>query len=107
MKLSTPITAHGETRHELTFREPKGADLVKCGIPFAVAVTAKGLRIEPDAETVAAWIADLAGIPPSAVATLSFVDMAAAMGQVVGFFVAAIPALSGMITSLSENGGET
>ena len=107
LTLTSPITAHGEQIGTLTFREPKGADMVACGIPIVATAVKSGMRMEINAEAMADWIAALAGIPPSAVAALSFADMAAAMGTVVGFFAAAIPQLSSMITLPSANGGAT
>ena len=107
MPLSKPIQAHGETLSALTFREPTGADLVKCGLPFSLAVDGTAAKVDFDTRAAAQWIAALAAIPPSSVAQLSFKDMAAAMMTVAGFFGEAIPPLSGMITLPLANGGAT
>ena len=108
LKLKTPINAHGEVVDSLTFRDPTGADLVACGVPFTISMNGGGAgRIEPDMKAMATWISKLASIPPSSVATLSFVDMAAASAKVSGFFMAAIPELFSTTSSASDIGGET
>lgn len=82
--LATPIEAHGETLSELTLRTPNGKDIRVTGMPFRMSSSDES--IITDAAVVHRYIANLAGIPPSAVDRLSPVDFFAAMGVVLGFF---------------------
>ena len=86
MKLTKPIKAHGEELADLTFREPTGNDLISCGFPFKMELSAgRSVRVV-DTQAVAAYISALAGVPPSSVAQLSVIDFTRAMGEVMGFF---------------------
>ena len=70
LKLSKPISAHGETVSELSFRDPVARDLKEFRIGDA---------------TVGNWlplIAALAGIPPSSVESMCPADVLAAIDVV-------------------------
>lgn len=84
VKLTAPIEAHGDTLSELTLRRPNGKDIRLTGMPFRMSSSDES--IITDAAVVHRYIANLAGIPPSAVDKLSPVDFFAAMGAVLGFF---------------------
>ena len=102
--LKKPINAHGEEVRSLDLRDPTGDDLVKSGLPFSIEMTGK---VVVDMASVDAWISTLASIPPSSVKQLGFTDKLALMAKVIGFFLAAIPELSGMITLPLATGGAT
>lgn len=82
MKLTRPITAHGEQRTELTFREPTGADIARDGLPFKF----EGESRVMDTASLARHISSLGGIPPSAVGNLCALDFMRATGEILGFF---------------------
>lgn len=87
MKLTKPIQAHDVTHHELTFREPTGADLARNGFPFKYETDGgRNMRVM-DTTSIAKYISDLAAIPPSSVAQLNVIDFTRAMGEVLGFFM--------------------
>lgn len=88
LKLRTPIQANGEQLAELSFRAPKGADIVVAGMPFARqedaitgAVTAKY-----DAPALRQLISRQAGIPTSSVDAMDVRDWRDASAIVMGFF---------------------
>lgn len=96
MKLNKPINVFGERVDELTFREPNGADVIKCGFPFAFGLGDGGRKI--DTEVIGRYIQVIGcvpegvgrkaiqGLPPGSVAQLSPVDFVRAVNEVVGFF---------------------
>ena len=79
LTLTTPIQAHGTTMTTLSFKEPTGNDYVEAGVPIK-----EGGRI--DTKVVADYISRLAGIPMSAVKSISFKDLMKAQNIVLGFF---------------------
>jgi hypothetical protein len=81
--LDTPIQAHGEEVHELTFRPLRVEDLDRVGYP--VKLGGDG-TMEPIPGRISALIGRLAGIPDSSVAQLTVADWHRAMEAVVGFF---------------------
>ena len=84
VRLTTPIEAHGDMITELTLRKPNGKDIRVTGMPFRMGVSDES--IITDAAVVHRYIANLGGIPPSAVDKLSPVDFCTAMEVVLGFF---------------------
>lgn len=84
VRLTTPIEAHGDMITALTLRKPNGRDIRVTGMPFRM--SASDESIITDAAVVHRYIANLGGIPPSAVDRLSPVDFFTAMGVVLGFF---------------------
>lgn len=92
IKLTTPITAHGNELTELVLQKPTTADCRKIGVlPYSI--TAKQLP-EPNLAACANYISTSAGIPPSSVDQLDVVDFNAAAWGVVGFFLSADSAAS-------------
>lgn len=86
VQLSTPIEAHGEKVGELTFRPLTGADISSLGYPFLVQDGVGGTSVQPNAAVISGYIASLAGIPPSAVKTMTAADWTRCMGAVLSFF---------------------
>lgn len=86
--LSKPITAHGETVSTLTFREPTPKDLMQLGFPSLIVPSAEGgvSGIEVRAKVIGAYIARLAGIPPSSVELMSVSDFIACQSEILPFF---------------------
>jgi hypothetical protein len=82
MKLVKPIQAHGETVHELTFRELNGSDIMAAGFPMMQ--VSIDTRVDPKA--ISALISRAANIPTSSVANMCALDWTRAMGQVMNFF---------------------
>ena len=85
LKLTAPIKAHGEMVSELSFREPVGSDIINCGYPFRSVGSGNEVQRTTDTKSVAAYISDLAQIPPSSVGQLSVADFQEAMLIVLGF----------------------
>ena len=92
LKLSRPIQAHGEDVIELTFREPTGNDILRCGEPFIV-----GGKIDTDAMT--GLISALSNIPRSSVTQLRAFEFMGAQEIVLGFFTAPNPEPSSTATA--------
>jgi hypothetical protein len=86
--LSKPIKAHGEELTTLTFREPTPKDLMQLGFPQLIIPSAEGgvSGIELRAKVVGAYIARLAGIPPSSVEAMSITDFMACQSEILPFF---------------------
>ncbi|MGL5344875.1 MAG: phage tail assembly protein [Plesiomonas sp.] len=83
-KLNKPIKAHGDTLSAVTLREPTGADVKKCGMPYQINAESEAIII--DAASVGKYISVLGGIPPSSVDELSAADFSSLSMVVVGFF---------------------
>lgn len=91
MKLSKPITAHGETIEEITLKRPTVAQARKIGeLPYRI--TEGGLTTA--LETACRYVAACADIPPSSVDQLELNDLNALVLEVVGFFVSGSSATS-------------
>jgi hypothetical protein len=86
--LSKPIKAHGEEVTQLTFREPTPRDLMQLGFPSLIVPSADGgvSGIEVRAKVIGAYIARLAGIPPSSVEAMSVSDFIACQSEILPFF---------------------
>ena len=87
VKLLSPV-AHGATTvTDLTFREPKGADVCLAGHPFKITRNADGsITTSFDANAITNMIAALTNQPPSVIKALSLPDWSACMEIVGGFF---------------------
>lgn len=73
--LSKPVLAHGEDVKAFTLREPTGADIIAVGNPVNFDPVSSPPRVQIDDARMAAMIARLAAVPPSAVAALSPKDL--------------------------------
>lgn len=109
LKLSKPITAHGEKCFELTFREPTGSDIIECGYPFTTEISGASPIRHINMRIIGLYISTLAEIPMVNVGQLSTIDMMRAMGIVIGFFSdsGASQSSSSSIISTSPPLGET
>jgi hypothetical protein len=83
IKLSKPITAHGETLNELSLREPNGGDIAECGIPFEASGTGSG---KIDTKSILAYISQLGAIPLSSARQMCPKDYLEAMATIMDFF---------------------
>lgn len=101
--LSHPLRVLKDDVAELTFREPTGADLVKCGYPMRFNGDGMTEVVTP---AMSKMIAALAGIPPVSVERLSVPDWNACMTVVMDFF-GAPTATSSTDTSRPPAGGAT
>lgn len=87
LKLSKPITAHGQEVSELTFADPTSKDVIELGFPYLVVIGADGqAATEFRSQVVAKYITKLAAIPAGAVQSLAVSDLNACVGVVMGFF---------------------
>jgi hypothetical protein len=103
--LTEPIQAHGKEVGALEFRKPNGNDVRLCGYPFTITPNDDGsTTIKPDAGAISAMIARLAGIPPSSVGQLNFLDWNNCMGEVFSFFGQALPTSSSAASTLRGSG---
>lgn len=83
MKLSKPITAHGETIEEITLKAPTAAQAREIGsLPYRVGED--GIP-QPLLAPACRYIAMCAEIPPSSVDQLDLADLNALVWEVVGF----------------------
>jgi Phage tail assembly chaperone proteins, E, or 41 or 14 len=87
VKLKQPIEAYGDTVTEITFREPTGKDIRKCGVMFKSWTDESGVVCNgADAEAVARSISHLGNLPMGAVDALSAHDFMECMQAVTSFF---------------------
>lgn len=83
IKLTKPIMVGESEIAELQLREPKVEDVEALGVPYAF--TPDGMP-EPKPAVMSRYISRLAGIPPSAVRSMSLRDYQTAMFRVASFF---------------------
>lgn len=88
VKLSKPITAHGDQVSELTLRQPTVEDLMELGSPTLLVPSADGSGVGVDVRpaVVARYVSRLAAIPMGSVKALSMADFQQCTGVVMGFF---------------------
>lgn len=88
LKLTKPITAHGEEVSELTLRQPTTKEVIEIGLPTLLipSVDGESVGIELRQKVVARYISRLASIPMGAVESLSLGDHSAASAVVMSFF---------------------
>ena len=87
VKLSQPISAHGEDVSELILREPTTEDVINMGQPFLIIARDGGeAGIEIRMGVIAKYVSTLAAIPMSSVKKLSRNDFSACQAGVMGFF---------------------
>jgi len=98
--LTKPITVHAKETSELEMSAPNGGTIRRCGYPFKWEHTKSGSRIQHiNSEAVAAYVSELANIPPNSVDQLSPADFLTVTGMVVDFFGDASPETSSGDTS--------
>lgn len=89
IRLSTPLpgeAAFGDPVTEITLRDPVGRDVRDFGFPVR--------DNQMDEKRMAAWIAGLAALPPSAVDAMSLQDWMACAMAVSDFFKGPLPSES-------------
>ncbi|NKE48430.1 phage tail assembly protein [Roseomonas frigidaquae] len=93
LKLSAPITAHGDPMTALNLRHATGRDIRECGLPYRLD-SEGGIII--DSRAAHRMIAQLAAVPPSSIDQLSGPDWnnaaQAVLTMVAGQQVAAVEA---------------
>lgn len=87
--LRKAVPAHGEDVRELTFRPPTGADIMKCGNPVTFDPFVEPARVGFDDAKMAAMMATLAAVPPSAIGKLDPRDFVSIAWKLSGFFLPA------------------
>lgn len=106
IELSAPIKAHGEERHQIEMREPKGGDIAACGLPFRIYITEDGgQQSVTDTVVVSGYISRLGNIPKGAVEQLSVQDWMACSNGVFSFFGQGQTETSSTDTSTSPGSG--
>jgi hypothetical protein len=87
VKLTKPITAHGETVDEITLREPTVEEVMEEGYPFLLVQARSGDHgVEIRLKVIARYVMRLAGIPMSSVKQLSLSDLKRCQTEVMSFF---------------------
>ena len=88
LALSQPVESFGKTITEITFREPKGGDMIPCGSPFMIVQREDedGDGVVPIPGSIAKYVSRLTGLTPGAVKDLSAYDFMEATQIVIGFF---------------------
>lgn len=81
--LRTPISAHGEERHEIDLRDPTPGDMAACGYPIKGLAEGGG---GPDPAVITKLIARLGNIPPGSVDRMHMRDWNACMAHILSFF---------------------
>lgn len=84
--LNKPITAHDAEINQLTLREPTGKDVQELGFPYLLIMQDDQEAVQIQAKVIGKYIVRLAGIPPSAVDTISPSDFNGLVGVMMGFF---------------------
>ena len=85
-KLNKAITAHDAEINELNLREPTGKDVQELGFPYLLIMQDDQEAVQIQAKVIGKYIVRLAGIPPSAVDTISPSDFNGLVGVMMGFF---------------------
>jgi Phage tail assembly chaperone proteins, E, or 41 or 14 len=86
-KLMKPITAHGQTYSELTFREPTAEDIERVGLPCTIKVGVEEFEIKHDAKAWLAMMSNLATVPPSSIRQLDPRDYSSIIWLLQGYFL--------------------
>lgn len=88
VKLSRPITAHGEEVSEITLREPTAEDVMQVGSPQLLIPSADGesVGIEIRGKVIGQYISRLGAIPMSSVKALPIGDFTRCQGEIMNFF---------------------
>jgi hypothetical protein len=81
--------AYGEEVTELSFRKPKGIDLLAYGNPVVLDVASDPPGVKFDMKSTVAMLAALATVPPSTITSLETRDLLACAWGVAPFFVPA------------------
>jgi hypothetical protein len=106
--LSQPITAFGKEITEIELKKPNCGTLRRAGYPFKWETTRSGTRMQLiDAESMANYISELAGIPPSSVDNITAGDALALSTVIIDFFEVPSPEKSSSVTSSSAGSSET
>jgi hypothetical protein len=84
-KLLTPISGYGEELTEIKLRRPTGMDLLNIGNPVMIDMQTGNLVF--DAPKMTAMIAQLIGVPESAVRNMDTRDWSTAAWKVAPFFL--------------------
>lgn len=88
VKLSKPITAHGEEVTQITLREPTAEDVMQVGSPQLLIPSADGesVGIEIRGKVIGQYISRLGSIPLSSVKSLPIGDFTRCQGEIMNFF---------------------
>lgn len=85
IKLSSPITAHGETLSEISLRVPTPADARKVkSLPYVMGADES---VNLNVDVCAKYVELLAQIPPSSIEQLAMSDFNTLCWEVAGFFM--------------------
>ena len=97
--LSRAVPAHGEDVLELVFREPRGADIARCGNPVKINFAAEPPDLSFDEAKMSRMMSALASVPESTIGLLTASDWMNCAWQVAGFFVPSDPTSSTTATA--------
>lgn len=86
-KLQRPITAHGETLEEISFREPTAADISRYGNPVRFNLFGDTSDISFYEDKMTAMLAQLSGVNPKAIESMSTQDWTSCAWGIAGFFL--------------------
>ena len=88
VKLSKPISAHGEEISEITLREPTPEDVMQVGSPQLLIPSADGesVGIEIRGKVIGQYISRLGSVPMSSVKAMTIGDFTRCQGVIMGFF---------------------
>jgi len=87
IRLTKPITAHGDKKDTLEFIEPTGADIADIGLPVVFDFSINPPRPTFDASVMTQMIAQLARVPTSAVRQMTSKDWTRAAWAIGSFFM--------------------
>jgi len=87
LKLRKPILVEGEPKTEVSFREPTGGDIERCGNPVNMDFAGEVPKVTFDERKMTAMLAQLAAVPPSSIRSMHPKDWITAAWTIAGFFV--------------------
>jgi hypothetical protein len=87
VKLRKTVIANGDETMELTFREPTGGDIERCGNPVLIDMAADPPRISFDTKSMTQMMATLAIVPPSTIRQMHPRDWETVAWKLAPFFL--------------------
>jgi len=87
VKLRKQVIANGDETMELTFREPTGGDIEKCGNPVLIDMAADPPKITFDTKSMTQMMATLAVVPPSTIRQMHPRDWETVAWRLAPFFL--------------------
>lgn len=85
IQLEKPVTHGDESIEEITLRDMKMEDVYKIGYPYVLSGMEDEIEIVIKPKIIAKYISRLGNVPPSVVEQITFKDLTAFQGAIMGF----------------------